>query len=135
MSAGSDHADRWAYESAACEPTVWERWIAAVEAILGHSADGGRAADGYCLDEFFDRWKQGWSPAAAAAGIRAIVTVGGQQHWIRKLPSNEVFVYRAAPPSHEWSGKPWWTQIGGPFTTRHQACEWLASNTQEERLG
>lgn len=75
--ANSDHLDLWAYESAACEPTAWERWIAAVEAILGHGADGDGAADGYSLDEFYDHWKQGWSvAAAAAAAIRAVATVG-----------------------------------------------------------
>lgn len=70
MSAGSDHIDRWAYESAACEPTEWERWINAVEALLGHSADGDSDTDGYSLDEFHDNWKQGLSPEAAAAGIQ-----------------------------------------------------------------
>ena len=72
MSAGSDHADRWAYESAACEPTEWDRWIDAVEAILGHSADGDEDADGYSLDGFYDTYKQGLTPAAAAARIRTI---------------------------------------------------------------
>ncbi len=72
MSAGSDHADRWAYESAACEPTEWDRWIDAVEAILGHSADGDEDTDGYSLDGFYDTYKQGLTPAAAAARIRTI---------------------------------------------------------------
>lgn len=71
MSAGSDHIDRWAYETAACEPTEWERWINAVEAILGHSADGDSNTDGYSLDEFYDSWKHGLSPETAATGIRA----------------------------------------------------------------
>lgn len=72
MSAGSDHADIWAYESAACEPDEWHRWIDAVEAILGHSADGDEDADGYSMDGFYDNWKQGLTPAAAAAGIRTV---------------------------------------------------------------
>lgn len=135
MSAGSDHADLWAYESAACEPTEWEHWMIAVEAILGHSADGDGDADGYSLDGFYDRWKQRWSPAAAAAAIRDVVTVVGQQYWLRKLPSNEFIVYRAAPPSPEWSGKPWWTQISGPFPTRHQACEWLTQTIRCDAAG
>lgn len=134
MSAGSDHVDLCAYESAACEPTAWEHWINAVEAILGHSADGDGAADGYSLDEFYDRWNQGWSPDVAAAGIRTVVTVGGQQYWLRKLPNNNFIVCRAEPPSPQWSGKPWWTQVGGPFATRHQACQWLASTPQERSL-
>lgn len=71
MSGGSDHIDRWAYESAACEPTDWERWIDTVESILGHCADGDSAADGYSLDEFYGSWKQGLAPAQAAAGIRS----------------------------------------------------------------
>lgn len=127
MSTGSDHMDLWAYESAACEPDDWERWITAVEAILGHSADGDGDADGYSLDEFYDSWKQGLSPAASAAGIREHVTVGGQQYWLRKLPSNEFVVNVALPPTPKWSGKPWWKQVGGPFPTRHSACEWLSS--------
>ena len=130
MSAGTDHADIWAYESAACEPTAWEGWIGAVERILGHSADGDGDADGYSMDEFYEKWKQGFSPAAAAAGIRDVVTVDGVQHWIRKLCSNEFTVYRVASPSPDWSGQPWWTQVGGPFPTRHQACEWLASTSR-----
>lgn len=69
MSAGTDHADLWSYESAACAPTAWERWIAAVEQILGHCADGDANTDGYSLDDFYDSWKQGLSPKAAAAGI------------------------------------------------------------------
>lgn len=131
MSAGSDHADIWADESATCEPTAWEHWIDAVEAILGHTADGDGDADGYSLDEFYGKWKAGWSPSAAAAAIRHIVTVAGHQYWLRKHPNNEFSVNRAEPPSPEWSGKPRWTQIGGPFLTRHQACEWLTSITHE----
>ncbi|GAB7065898.1 hypothetical protein [Mycolicibacterium hodleri] len=125
MSTGTDHADIWAFELASCEPTEWERWIDAVESILGHSADGDGEADGYSLDEFYDTWKQGLSPDAVAAGIRHIVTRDGHQYWLRKLPGGEFFVNRANPPSPEWSGEPWWTQIGGPFATRHLACEWL----------
>ncbi len=90
MSAGTDHADIWAYESAACEPAEWERWIDAVESILGHSADGDSAADGYSLDEFYDTWKQGVSPDAAAAGIRHILTRDGHQYWLRKSPGGEL---------------------------------------------
>lgn len=127
MSAGSDHADIWAYESAACAPTDWERWIEAVEAILGHSADGDGAADGYSLDEFYNQWKQGLSPDAAAAGIRHEVTVAGQMYWLRKLPTEEFVVMRAELPSPEWSGRPRWTQVGDPFPTRHQACSSLQS--------
>ena len=67
MSTSDDHAAVWAHESAACEPTPWERWIAAVEVLLGHSADGEHAVDGYSLDGFYDLWKAGASPADAVS--------------------------------------------------------------------
>lgn len=53
-------------ESAACEPTAWERWIDDVEHLLGHSPDGDRDADGYSLDGFYEQWKAGM-PAVVAA--------------------------------------------------------------------
>lgn len=43
-------------ESAACEPTRWERWARAVESRLGHSLDGDQAADGYSLDWAYGQW-------------------------------------------------------------------------------
>lgn len=67
MSAGSDHMAIGAYESAMCEPTAWERWIDDVESLLGHSADGDEVTDGYSLDGFYEMWKHGLQPAAAAA--------------------------------------------------------------------
>lgn len=70
MSAGVDHAERWTYESSACEPTEWERWINRVEAILGHSADGDATTDGYSLDDFYTHWKAGLTPTQATAQIR-----------------------------------------------------------------
>ena len=49
-----DHAAIWAHESAACEPTAWERWINEVESLLGHGADGDQSTDGYSLDGFYE---------------------------------------------------------------------------------
>lgn len=70
MSTSTDHADLWAYESAACAPTEWENWITTVEFILGHSADGDSATDGYSLDDFHNHWKAGVTPAQAVASTQ-----------------------------------------------------------------
>ncbi|WP_233213682.1 hypothetical protein [Mycobacterium hubeiense] len=66
----TDHQDIWAYESAGCAPTEWERWIDQVESRLGHDVDGDQAEDGYSLDGFHDMWKQGVAPHDAAASVR-----------------------------------------------------------------
>ncbi|MBM4574992.1 hypothetical protein GTA28_23710 [Rhodococcus hoagii] len=62
-----DHRALWQSESAACEPTVWEQWISAVETGLGHSADGDQGADGYSLDAFYAMWQRGASVQEAIA--------------------------------------------------------------------
>jgi hypothetical protein len=67
-----DHATIWAYESAACKPTGWERWIDEVESILGHDADGDRSADGYSLDGFYAMWNRGVTAADAAGSCPRI---------------------------------------------------------------
>lgn len=64
-----DHAAVWAYESAGCRPTAWEKWIAEVESLLGHSADGDQDADGYSLDSFYAQWESSLSPADAVAAL------------------------------------------------------------------
>ncbi|MCV7256939.1 hypothetical protein H7J86_32670 [Mycobacterium hackensackense] len=64
-----DHAALWAAESAACEPTAWERWVDELEAHLGHSADGDQNTDGYSMDHFYAQWKSGMTAAAAAASV------------------------------------------------------------------
>lgn len=90
MTTGSDHLDLWAYESAACEPTEWEHWINAVEAILGHSADGDGNTDGYSLDDFYDQWKQGLSPVAATATIRGAAGEPIDTRGWRRWPSDRI---------------------------------------------
>lgn len=62
----SDHLDLWAAETAAMEPTDWEHWASALENIVGHDLDGDQAEDGYSYDSFYDMWKDGLTPAAAA---------------------------------------------------------------------
>jgi hypothetical protein len=64
-----DHAAIWAYESAACEPTAWERWINEVESLLGHGADCDQSTDGYSLDGFYEMWERRLTPAAAADSV------------------------------------------------------------------
>ena len=77
-----DHAALWAAESAACEPTEWERWVDELEAQLGHDVDGDATIDGYSLDGFYAQWKAGLTPAAAAASVvqrsNAIAVTQGQ---------------------------------------------------------
>lgn len=65
-----DHATIWANESAGCRPTAWEKWIAEVESLLGHSADGDQGADGYSLDGFYEQWKSSLTPQAAVAALQ-----------------------------------------------------------------
>lgn len=64
-----EHAALWATESAACEPTEWERWVDELETQMGHSADGDQEGDGYSLDGFYSQWKAGLTPTAAAAAV------------------------------------------------------------------
>lgn len=66
MSAGSDHMTIGTYESVMCEPTAWEHWIDEVERLLGHSADGDHAEDGYSMDGFYEMYSAGTTPVAAA---------------------------------------------------------------------
>ncbi|MGL5827744.1 MAG: hypothetical protein ACRCYU_23490 [Nocardioides sp.] len=62
----SDHLAVYAAESAALEPTEWEGWIADVEDLLDHSADGDLAKDGFSLDTFFTMFENGLSPFRAS---------------------------------------------------------------------
>lgn len=75
MNTSDDHATIWNYESAACAPTAWERWVGEVETLLGHSADGDHRVDGYSLDGFYEAWEAGMSPADAVSATRAQGTV------------------------------------------------------------
>ena len=54
-----NHLEFAAAESAALEPTEWERWATRVERLLGHSLDGNQADDGYSMDEAFEAWESG----------------------------------------------------------------------------
>lgn len=62
----SDHLDLCAAETAAMEPTDWERWASALKNFVGHDLDGDQTEDGYSYDGFYDMWKEGLTPAAAA---------------------------------------------------------------------
>lgn len=73
MDIDSDHLTIYAAESAALEPTDWERWIAQVELVLGKSADGDQSEDGYSLDSFYDLWKIGQTPTQAVKEVGSIV--------------------------------------------------------------
>ncbi|SIH26680.1 Uncharacterised protein [Mycobacteroides abscessus subsp. abscessus] len=56
-----------------------------------------------------------------------ILTINGTTYWVRDLACGQYLVFREAPPSPEWSGKPRWDQIGGPFATGDEAGQWLAA--------
>lgn len=62
-----DHTAAYAAES--MPPTVWERWINDVEALLGVSADGDVRTDGFSMDTFHDMFKAGMLPAQAAIRV------------------------------------------------------------------
>ncbi len=70
-------------ESAACEPSKWERWIDRVEALLttagiapAHGcqgnmrADGDGRIDGWSLDQLYDWWETGASEHDAVQRMR-----------------------------------------------------------------
>lgn len=72
MDIDSDHLAIYGAESAALEPTDWEGWIAEVEQILGHSADGDQLEDGYSLDAFYGLWERRLYPAAAVGEVGSV---------------------------------------------------------------
>ena len=57
---------------------AWERWAIKAEKIAGHSLDGDNSdaakaagtADGYSLDNAFEAWKSGLSPAVYIKSIK-----------------------------------------------------------------
>lgn len=59
------HGDFARAESAALEPDAWDRWIARVEKLCGHSLDGDRERDGYSLDCCLDLFRAGKRPLDA----------------------------------------------------------------------
>jgi hypothetical protein len=66
----SNHLDFAASESAACEPTAFERWARRAESLLGHSLDGDQQKDGYSLDGAMEAWGLGQSVADFVASLR-----------------------------------------------------------------
>lgn len=70
---GDTHLALGLAESAACDPTDWERWVDKVEALMGHDADGDQSEDGYSLDAFLTLWEAGRTPAQAVAEVKDVV--------------------------------------------------------------
>lgn len=60
------------YERESIEPTQWEGWIACVEVLLGHSADGDQTLDHYSLDAFYQLYLEGSTPAEAIHEVKDI---------------------------------------------------------------
>lgn len=73
------HLEFAAAESAALQPTQWERWTAQVEKAIGHSLDGDNSvdamvagnADGYSLDDAYEAFEDGDTVAEYAAHVIA----------------------------------------------------------------
>lgn len=59
-----DHLEFAANESAALEPSAWDRWIAKAEKLIGHGLDGNEAEDGYSIDYALDAFNSGSTPHA-----------------------------------------------------------------------
>ena len=60
-----NHLEFAASESAALEPTGFEKWAARLERMLGHDLDGDETADGYSLDGCLDMYRAGNRPLDA----------------------------------------------------------------------
>lgn len=60
-----NHLEFAASESAALEPTSFERWIGRVEKMVGHDLDGDQKQDGYSLDDCLDMFEAGKRPLDA----------------------------------------------------------------------
>lgn len=69
-----NHLEFAAAESAALEKTMWEEWIEAAEALVGHHLDGDQDEDGYSYDHAYDAWKAGRSVPEYFETIRAGVS-------------------------------------------------------------
>ena len=67
-----NHLEFAAAESAALEPTDWERWIAQVEKLAGHDLDGDQSTDGYSYDFAYDGWKRGQTAEAYVGTITKV---------------------------------------------------------------
>lgn len=60
------HMDLWRDENRiGATEDQWLGWIAEVEHLLGHSADGDQKQDGYSMDSFYEKFEAGQSPAEA----------------------------------------------------------------------
>lgn len=88
-----DHLAIHAAEVAALEPTAWEVWIAEVERLLGHDADGDLGhwpqrgeRTGYSLDTFHDMFATGLSPRSASVRILGAVFRGPPRR--HRLPAH-----------------------------------------------
>lgn len=86
---GADFMNFAASESAALEPTAWERWFDRAEKMLGFDLDGDDSeaarlagtSDGYSVDGAYDAWRRGDSVEKHVADVRAAIAalarVGG----------------------------------------------------------
>lgn len=81
------HLEFAASESAALEPTAWDRWIDEVERLAkGHdigrdepgNIDGDQDGDGFSLDGAFESFEAGKSPAGYLLGVQR--EIGWREH-------------------------------------------------------
>lgn len=64
-----DHMIIWQAEALALQPTAWEKWADAAEALLGHGLDGDQDTDGYSMDDAYDAFRLGWTPEEYADSL------------------------------------------------------------------
>lgn len=82
-----NHLEFAASESAALEPSDWEKWVNQVETILGHDLDGNETEDGYSLGYASDAWEAGKTPEQYAASVRiqvARIRLTDLAEWLNK---------------------------------------------------
>jgi septal ring-binding cell division protein DamX len=54
-----------------------------------------------------------------------ITTVSGVQYWVREIPRNGYFIFRATINPRPWIDA-WWKQVAGPFATSDDALASLS---------
>lgn len=105
-----NHLEFAAAESAALEPTAWERWAEVVEARLGHNLDGHHVTDGYSMDAAYVAYKAGITAVQYAARVESakqIVALEKRDDWQGYGYLGERRHLDAAVVSREWPDTMW----------------------------
>lgn len=67
-----NHLEFAAMESAALEPTPWDKWSERVEKLLGHDLDGNQDENGYSVDGALLLFTLGWTARDAAHHFKTV---------------------------------------------------------------